>query len=77
MLAPRDSETRFENSLESAYSFVHNMCMGAGVTIDRLRAYFDEPVNQYFSVSITNEMKEGDGKPRHILFQRLTGKNIV
>lgn len=74
VLGRNETEVRFEPSLEAAHSFVHNMCTKAGITIDRLRAYFEDPTNQYFYVHINNQAKEGDGYDRHILFQRLTGK---
>jgi len=77
VLGRNETEVRFEPSLEAAYSFVYNMCTRAGIAIDRLKTYFEDPTNQYFYAHIVNQTKEGDGHNRHILFQRLTGRGVI
>lgn len=68
----RGSEGRFENTLEAAYSFVHDLLTTAGYPLERIQALFEEePDRQYVYVHVLNEKKEGDGHDRHVLFQRL------
>lgn len=77
VLGRNETEVRFEPSLEAAHSFAHNLCMMADITIDRLKEHFADTTNQYFYVHVINQATEGDGYDRHILFQRLTGKNVI
>ena len=63
-----DRETRYERTLEQAYSYVHMFCAVAGVSLEQVAQHFQDG-SQALYVHVPNR-GEGDRRDRHILFQK-------